>query len=50
VSGAFKARGSKVDVAAFQLYRVENGLLAEPWEVADFVTLFDQTRRDASAS
>jgi predicted SnoaL-like aldol condensation-catalyzing enzyme len=48
--GAFKAKGSKVDAAAFQLYRVENGLLAEHWEVADFMTLFDQMRRDASAS
>jgi predicted SnoaL-like aldol condensation-catalyzing enzyme len=47
--GAFKAKGSKVDAAAFQLYRIENGLLAEHWEVADFMTLFDQMRRDASA-
>jgi predicted SnoaL-like aldol condensation-catalyzing enzyme len=45
--GAIKAKGSKVDAQAFQLYRIENGQLAEHWEVADFMTLFDQMQRDA---
>lgn len=48
--GAFEAKGGKVDAAAFQLYRIEDGLLAEHWEVADFMTLFDQMRRGAPAS
>jgi len=39
---AFKAKGSKVDATAFQLYRIENGRLAEHWEVADYMTLFRQ--------
>jgi predicted SnoaL-like aldol condensation-catalyzing enzyme len=48
--GSFKAKGSQVDATAFQLYRIENGLLAEHWEVADFMTLFDQMRGGASTS
>lgn len=48
--GALEAKGGKVDAAALQLYRIENGLLAEHWEVADFMTLFDQMRRGAPAS
>lgn len=40
--GAFKAKGNPVDAKAFQLYRVENGQLAEHWEVADFMTLVQQ--------
>ena len=40
--GGFKAKGNPVDAAAFQLYRVSNGQLAEHWEVADFVTLVQQ--------
>lgn len=44
--GAFRAKGNKIDAAAFQLYRVENGQLAEHWEVADFMTLFKQLQGD----
>jgi Predicted ester cyclase len=40
--GAFKAKGNPVDAKAFQLYRIENGQLAEHWEVADFMTLLQQ--------
>lgn len=40
--GAFKAKGNAIHAAAFQLYRIENGRLAEHWEVADFMTLFKQ--------
>ncbi|MGS2737801.1 ester cyclase [Sinomicrobium sp. M5D2P17] len=40
--GAFKAKGNAVDVKAFQLYRIDNGQLAEHWEVADFATLLQQ--------
>ncbi len=40
--GTFKARGNPVDARAFQMYRIENGLLAEHWEVADFMTLVQQ--------
>jgi steroid delta-isomerase-like uncharacterized protein len=36
------ARGNAIDAAAFQRYRIENGQLAEHWEVADFATLFRQ--------
>jgi predicted SnoaL-like aldol condensation-catalyzing enzyme len=45
--GGLKAKGSKVDAAAFQLYRVENGQLAEHWEVADYMTLFKQMQGGA---
>ncbi|WP_259065846.1 ester cyclase [Mucilaginibacter sp. X4EP1] len=34
--------GNPVDALAFQLYRIENGQLAEHWEVADFATLVQQ--------
>jgi steroid delta-isomerase-like uncharacterized protein len=34
--------GLAVDAPAFQLYRVEDGRLAEHWEVADFATLIRQ--------
>lgn len=37
-----QAKGNQIDAAAFQLYRIENGQLAEHWEVADFMTLFRQ--------
>jgi predicted SnoaL-like aldol condensation-catalyzing enzyme len=40
--GPFTAKGNSVDVQAFQLYRIENGQLAEHWEVADFATLAQQ--------
>lgn len=42
--GDYKAKGNAIDAKAFQLYRVENGLLAEHWEVPDFMTLFQQIR------
>ena len=34
--------GRKIDAMAFQLYRIENGQLAEHWEIADFSTLMRQ--------
>jgi len=34
--------GRKIDAMAFQLYRIENGQLAEHWEVADLSTLMRQ--------
>ncbi|TBO44449.1 ester cyclase [Pedobacter kyonggii] len=40
--GPFKAKFNNVDAEAFQLYRIENGQLAEHWEVADFHTLLSQ--------
>jgi predicted SnoaL-like aldol condensation-catalyzing enzyme len=40
--GSFKAKGNPVDAKAFQLYRIENGRLAEHWEVADFMNLIQQ--------
>lgn len=40
--GPFKAKNNPVDAKAFQLYRIENGKLAEHWEVADFATLVQQ--------
>ena len=40
--GPFKAKGNTVDAKAFQMYRIENGQLAEHWEVADFTTLLQQ--------
>jgi steroid delta-isomerase-like uncharacterized protein len=36
------ARGKRIDVQAFQLYRIERGQLVEHWEVADFATLMQQ--------
>ena len=40
--GPFAAKGNKVNVMAFQLYRIENEKLAEHWELADFVKLQQQ--------
>jgi steroid delta-isomerase-like uncharacterized protein len=40
--GGRPASGRKIDVMAFQLYRIQNGQLAEHWEVADFATLARQ--------
>ncbi len=37
-----KATGKPVDAMTFQLYRIENGRLAEHWEVADFATIMRQ--------
>jgi predicted ester cyclase len=37
-----KATGRRIDAMAFQLYRIQNGQLAEHWEVADFSTLLRQ--------
>jgi steroid delta-isomerase-like uncharacterized protein len=37
-----QASGKKMDVMAFQLYRIQNGQLAEHWEVADFAALARQ--------
>lgn len=43
--GEFKAKGNQVDVKAFQLYRIQNGQLAEHWEVADFMTMVQQLQK-----
>lgn len=37
-----KGTGRKIDAMAFQFYRIQNGQLAEHWEVADFSTLVRQ--------
>ncbi|MER8941478.1 ester cyclase [Mesorhizobium sp. M0915] len=37
-----KATGREINTMAFRLYRIENGHLAEHWEVADFSTLMQQ--------
>ncbi len=37
-----KPTGRAIDAMAFQLYRIQNGQLAEHWEVADFSTLMRQ--------
>jgi steroid delta-isomerase-like uncharacterized protein len=37
-----KATGRSIDAMAFQLYRIENGQLAEHWEVADYALLMRQ--------
>jgi len=37
-----KATGRRIDAMAFQLYRIQNGQLAEHWEVADFAALMQQ--------
>jgi predicted ester cyclase len=42
--GPMKATGKRVDFTVFHLYRLENGRLAEHWEVADFATLQAQIR------
>ena len=34
--------GNSIDIMAFQLYRIENGQLAQHWEVADFATIMQQ--------
>jgi steroid delta-isomerase-like uncharacterized protein len=34
--------GRTVDAQAFQMYRIQDGRLAEHWEVADFTTLLRQ--------
>lgn len=34
--------GRRVSFAAFQFYRIENGKLAEHWEVADFAKMQEQ--------
>jgi steroid delta-isomerase-like uncharacterized protein len=40
--GGLGATGRPINAMAFQLYRIENGQLAEHWEVADFATLTRQ--------
>lgn len=40
--GGMKGTGNKVDFRAFQIYRIQNGKLAEHWEVADFATFQSQ--------
>ena len=42
--GPMKATGKRVDFMVFHLYRLEDGRLAEHWEVADFATLHAQIR------
>ncbi len=37
-----KATGRRIDAMAFQLYRIQDGQLAEHWEVADFAMLMRQ--------
>ncbi|WP_342251168.1 ester cyclase [Sphingomonas sp. OTU376] len=40
--GGMAATGNRVDFAAFQIYRIEAGRLAEHWEVADFAKFQEQ--------
>ena len=40
--GDLAATGNRVDFTAFQLFRVEGGMLAEHWEIADDATLMRQ--------
>ncbi|HEX4671572.1 MAG TPA: ester cyclase [Solirubrobacteraceae bacterium] len=40
--GEMKATGNRVDFTAFQLFRVNGGILAEHWEIADEATLMRQ--------
>jgi steroid delta-isomerase-like uncharacterized protein len=40
--GGLAPTGNRVDFAAFQIYRIENGKLAEHWEVADFAKFQEQ--------
>ena len=42
--GPMKATGKPVDITVFHLFRLEDGRLAEHWEVADFATLQAQIR------
>ena len=37
-----KPTGRRIDTMTFQLYRIENGQLAEHWEVADYAQLMRQ--------
>ena len=37
--GGFEATGKRIDGTAFQLYRIENGQLAEHWEILDYLTI-----------
>ena len=37
-----KATGRSIGAMAFQLYRIENGQLAEHWEVADYALIMRQ--------
>jgi predicted SnoaL-like aldol condensation-catalyzing enzyme len=41
--------GNRIDVLAFQLYRLVDGRLAEHWEVADFATLTSQLKSNGPA-
>jgi steroid delta-isomerase-like uncharacterized protein len=43
----YPASGNRVDVTNFQLYRLQDGRLAEHWEVADFATLTSQLAKPA---
>lgn len=40
--GPYKATGKRVQMDAFQLYKIVNGKLAEHWEIPDLVTLQQQ--------
>ena len=40
--GGLTATRRPVDAAAFQLYRIQNGQLAEHWELADYATIMRQ--------
>jgi predicted ester cyclase len=40
--GDLPATGNSVDFTAFQLFRVDRGMLAEHWEIADEATLMRQ--------
>ena len=42
VLGDLPATGNCVDFTAFQLFRVDGGMLAEHWEIADEATLMRQ--------
>jgi predicted ester cyclase len=42
--GPLQATGNSVDFTAFQLFRVDRGMLAEHWEIADEATLMGQLR------
>lgn len=48
--GALKATGNRVDIKAFQMYRVAAGRLAEHWEVADFAKFEEQLKAEPKAS
>jgi predicted ester cyclase len=43
--GGLTATGRQIDAMGFQLYRIQNGQLAEHWEVADFATIMRQLRQ-----